>query len=211
MKRLFTLAPFIFLAFMLIAGGALAQGNGRYTLTSSDPADGKYKARPGIFDPDHTGIVAARWINQIGLQDDRGNGYFALYLQKSGPTATNAAAGANIDGVTGQPAIQFGFDYRADGQCTGGAPRFNVEASDGFHFVGGCGNGTITPNVAPGWNRVTFDPHNPAQSFPVIAPGATLISVTLILDEGTDSGPGYAYLDNINVDGQYITKPGAAK
>src|SRR2546423_10990211 len=163
MKRLFTLAPIIFLAFMLVAGGALAQGTGRYTLTatSSDPADGKYKARPGVFDPDHTGIVAARWINQIGLQDDRGNGYFALYLQKSGPTATNAAAGANIDGVTGQPADTLGFDYRTDGQCTGGAPRFNVQANDGFHFVGGCGDNTPTPPTPPRWNHVTLYPRQP--------------------------------------------------
>jgi hypothetical protein len=30
------------------------------------------------------------------------------------------------------------------------------------------------------------------------------------VDEGTNDGPGYIYTDNLNINGQYITKPGAA-
>ncbi len=53
------------------------------------------------------------------------------------------------------------------------------------------------------WFRVTFDLTNPAQAFPPVAPGATLVSVTLIQDE-----QGKSVLDNINVNGKRIKKPG---
>ena len=50
----------------------------------------------------------------------------------------------------------------------------------------------------------------PPFSVPAVAPGATIISLTLIADEGTDTGPGFIYTDNLNINGQLITKPGAA-
>jgi hypothetical protein len=213
MRRLFTLAATAFLFTSLAIATSHADGNKFriYKLNSSDPADAKFKARPGIFDPDHTGSVAAKWISGVGLQDDRGNANFALYLQKAAPTATNSAAGAIIDGVAGYPASGiYGFDYRDGGQCGAGSPRYNLEATDGFHFIGGCADGTQTP-LGNGWTRVTFDSSNPAQTNGVpVTPGATIISLTLIVDEGTNTGPGYIYLDNLNILGQYITKPGAA-
>ena len=200
-------------AFALLATSSFA-GNGWrvYNISSADKADDKFKARPGTFDPDKTGAVAAKWVNKVGQPDDRGNGNFALYLQKAAPTTANSAAGAIIDGVEGQPADGiYGFDYRNDGQCSAGSPRYNLLATDGFHFIGGCANGTQTPAPgAPGWTRTTFDASNPGQAFPVVTPGATIISLTLIVDEGTDTGVGFIYTDNLNVLGQFITKPGAA-
>jgi hypothetical protein len=198
----------------LAAAGSRAAGGWRtYKLTSPQAADDKFKARPGVFDPDKIGAVDARWVAQVGLADDRGNGNFALYLQKAAPTTQFSAAGAVIDGVEGKPAGGvYGFDYRNGGQCGAGSPRYNLEATDGFHFIGGCANGTQAPVPgAPGWTRVTFNTSDPTQSFPVVAPGATIISLTLIVDEGTDTGPGYIYTDNLNINGQYITKPGASK
>ncbi|PYS76308.1 MAG: hypothetical protein DMF67_10000 [Acidobacteria bacterium] len=205
-----TLSVFAFA--LLSTGGFAANGWRVYNLSSPQQADEKFKARPGVFDPDHTGAVQAQWISKVGQPDDRGNGAFALYLQKAAPTAANMAAGAIIDGVEGQPADGiYGFDYRNGGQCGAGSPRYNLLATDGFHFIGGCANGTQTPAPgAPGWTRTTFDASNPAQAFPVVTPGATIISLTLIVDEGTDLGPGYIFTDNLNILGQFITKPGAA-
>lgn len=180
--------------------------------------------QPGVYDPDHTGIVDAAWVAHQGLPDPNGNADHALYLQKFGLTTTNAAAGADVRGVGGlvpAPATPqnqggcLGFDIRSDSQSSGGAPRFNVQATDGFHFVGGAGNGTtagvLTDSRGMTWRRVRFDVYNPGQAFPPITPGATFVTVSLILDEGTDAGPGYAYLDNIEVNGTLIGKPGAAK
>jgi hypothetical protein len=211
---------FLFLTFALAVSiltlsatrGTAHNGWRVYNLQSAQQADDKFKARPGVFDPDQTGAVEAKWISKVGQEDDRGRGAFALYLQKAAPTSANSAAGAVIDGVEGEPADGvYGFDYRNDGQCGAGSPRYNLLATDGFHFIGGCANGTQAPAPgAPGWTRVTFSATNPAQAFPVVTPGATIISLTLIVDEGTDTGPGFIFLDNLNINGQFITKPGAA-
>ena len=200
------------LFFTAAAAGSRAAGGWRvYNLLSPQNADDKFKARPGIFDPNNTGAVQAQWVSKVGEPDDRGKGNFALYLQKAAPTSAFSAAGAIIDGVEGKPADGiYGYDWRTDGQCGAGSPRYNLLATDGFHFIGGCANGTQTPAATPGWMTATFDASNPAQAFPVVTPGATIISLTLIVDEGTDTGPGYIYTDNLNVVGQLITKPGAA-
>lgn len=177
-------------------------------------ADSGFQAKPGTFDPDKTGIVTAAWINNIGLADSGGSN-FGLSLAKNGPTATNAAAGAAITGVNGIMLTELGFDYKIGGHCGAGAPRFNVQATDGFHFMGGCSNSTSSPTPgAPGWTRTRIDPYNPAQSFPVLAPNATILTITVLFDEGndtTDSGAGSIIIDNIDVNGTLIAKPGASK
>src|SRR5204863_1146089 len=100
-----------------------------------------------------------------------------LVLQKNGSTTTNAAAGADITGVAGLAADQFSFDV--NGSCGSGSPRFNLDASDGFHFLG-CADGTVTPDAEPGWSHVEF---SAAQAFPPISVGATIDSLELIADE----------------------------
>ena len=174
-------------------------------------ADPGLQAKPGTFDPDKTGIVSAQWSNNIGLPDSGGSN-FGLALSKNGTTATNAAAGAGITGVEGMVFNEVGYDYKDGGHCGAGAPRFNLQASDGFHFIG-CTYGSSSPSPAgAGWTRVRF---NNAQATPPIAPGATIISLTLIFDEGTDTtgvtGAGSVILDNIDVNGTLIRKPGSAK
>jgi hypothetical protein len=178
--------------------------------TTSVFAQAGYQAKPGTFDPDKTNIVTAAWTNGIGLPDSGGSN-FGLLLAKSGPTATNAAAGAAITGVNGIMFSELGFDYKDGGHCGAGAPRFNVQASDGFHFVG-CIYGTSIPSPAgAGWTRVRF---NGAQATPPIAPGAIISTITVIFDEGTDTplaGAGSVILDNIDINGVLIQKPGTSK
>ena len=181
-------------------------------ITASASADSGFQAKPFTYDPDKTGEITAAWIAGIGLPD-AGNSNHGLLLQKNGLTADNAAGGASITGVKGIVLTELGFDYKNGGHCGAGAPRFNVQATDGFHFMGGCSNATPGP-VAPGWTRVRIDPNNPAQAFPVMTPGATIISIALIFDEGTDTGPdftGSVITDNIDVNGTLIGKPGSAK
>jgi hypothetical protein len=175
-------------------------------------AAGEFQAQPGVFDPGGTGIVVAQWIKNLGLPDLEGPQRFGLLLSKNGPTATNAAAGATISGVEGIVLTEIGFDINTGTHCGAGAPRFNVQASDGFHFLGGCNNGTKTPGTPdPGWTRVRINPSNAAQAFPPIAPGSTVKSIQIVFDEGTDTGPdfsGIAVLDNIDINGTLIGKPG---
>jgi hypothetical protein len=159
-------------------------------------ADGKMKVRPGVYDPDATGIVVSQWQDGVGLPDVGGSNH-GLVLQKNGPTSTNAAAGADITGVEGLPADQLSFDVK--GYCGGGSPRFNLQASDGFHFLG-CADGTVTPLAEAGWSHVEF---SAAQAFPPITANSTIDSLELVADE-----QGQSVVDNISVDGSVVGKPG---
>jgi hypothetical protein len=164
--------------------------------------DGKLLAQPFKFDPNNTGAAVAHWQAKIGLPDV-GNARQGLRLEKNAPTTEIVAAGANLKFVEGEPFEQMGFDISNDSPCTGGSPRFNVLASDGFHFVGGCGNDNERTAVPghPDWTRVRFESD---EAFPPIAPGATIISAQLIVDE-----EGKYRLDNIYVNGDWARKAGA--
>ena len=195
----------------------------------------------GATSPAGSHIVTSAWLGGIGLPDNgganttpadeatpAGNPYKndphrGLLLSKNGPTADCSSAGATITGVKGMtvPAgFELGFDYRNGGHCGAGSPRYNVVVTppsgpNTFHFVGGCANGTKTP--APQdtveWTRVRFNTSIPAQSSPVIPPGSTIVSINLLVDEGTDStstpddpsGVGLSVVDNLDINGTLIT------
>src|SRR5262245_28667640 len=105
----------------------LALVAGLFLTFSSTALAGGIKAKPWEFvgTVDNCGAagvdtVDAKWISKEGLPD-AGNSNHALYLQKLGPTANCAAAGASIDGA-GTTLTELGFDYRNDGHCGAGAP-----------------------------------------------------------------------------------------
>ena len=176
-----------------------------------------FSAVPSEYDPGHLNIITSKWIKHLGLADAKGNQNWGLLMSKNGLTASDAAAVAEVKGVKGIKLTELGFDIRHTdpnfgSHCGAGAPRFNVDASDGFHFVGGCSNATKTANTPQvGWTRVRIDPTNPAQAFPPMAPTATVKSISVLFDEGNDVVPeqfGLAVLDNIDVNGTLITQPG---
>src|SRR3989441_11818649 len=75
----------------------------------------------------------AAWKSQQGLPDNKGNGDFALYLQKMTTTATVSAGVAVITGVQGQPVSVLtdatsvlSWESRDDGHCGNGAPRWDI-------------------------------------------------------------------------------------
>jgi len=173
-------------------------------------------------------IVTAAWLGGMGLPDNGGqNGipatrndpHSGLLLSKNGLTADCSSSGARIRGVEGMTVdttFELGFDSRNGGHCGAGAPRFNVTwklgTVDGFSFVGGCANGVNTP--APQdplqWTRSRF---TAAQQFPPIPPGAKIVAISILFDEGTDTptvqdpmGVGLAVIDNIDINGTLITR-----
>ena len=169
------------------------------------------QVQPDVFDPDGTGIVRAQWIGRQGLPDDVGKANQALFLQKDGPTSANASAFAVIGGVEGLTITELGFDYRNDGHCGAGAPRFNVTLPDGTYFFFGCIYGAPHEAPASDWTRITWNNSEgtvfPAgdyvwPKFPVVVQ-----SIAIVFDEGTDVGPGFALLDNIDINGSLIGKP----
>jgi hypothetical protein len=200
MKRVAILSVFVGLAFASMANAA-----------------SPLQVKPFVFDPDNTGICEAAWVNNIGLPD-AGKSNHALMLTKEGLTATNAASGAT---VTFQGTLtELGFDYRNDSHCGAGAPRFNVYTASGTTYFFGCDYGAHTPVPGnPDWTRVRFaftDGNLGGDAFAVGGPFNvndfnSVVAVQIIFDEGTDQGVGYAIMDNIDVNGTLVGKPGAAK
>jgi hypothetical protein len=186
------------LAILAVSGTALAA------------APSGLKVRPWTYDPDRTRAVDSAWVANAGVE---GHG---LFLEKATATATNASAGATVDGAEGLTLTELGFDYRNDGHCGAGAPRFNVYTTAGTYFFFGCAYGVHTP--VPGhadWTRVRFGnadafPADGVTAFPGFGT-AVVTGIDVVFDEGTDQGVGYVMLDNIDVNGTLVGKPGNAK
>jgi len=151
-----------------------------------------------------------------------------LLLVKTGPSVENfASAGAKLEGVKGKVLTELGYDLRKPGttntdprgsHCGAGAPRFNVATSNGFFFVG-CNSPPPTVTSGTAWQRLRWSPVMGFSSACTVPPGGpcpitgTVDSITIIFDEGTDTGPddfGLAVIDNIDVNGTLVGKgPGS--
>jgi hypothetical protein len=166
-----------------------------------------------VFDPFNSGGGFAAWLDGIGEGDFpncRTN--FGLLLQKTPSTETVLAVGTELEGVSGAVVTDddtLGYDISNSSPCLAGSPRFNVtytlpDGTEGFSFVGGCSNGTITTSPQdPNWSRVTFDLQT--QAYPAIPEGSIIESIVLIVDD-----QGSYTLDNIQFRDLYFDKPGSA-
>jgi hypothetical protein len=182
----------------------------------------KFKAKPYVEDVTASGIVSAAWVTHQGL-GDAGKSDHALVLKKEGPTATVASAGAAISKVKDLTLTELGFDVQQNTHCTASSPQYNVTLADGSVFTFGCLDGTVVGTVADSrgalWNRVRFDNTDAvaAGGLTTTWPGfgvAQVSAVHVLLDEGNDTvaaGAGLVRLDNLDVNGKLIGKPGNSK
>ena len=177
--------------------------------------DGFLKVKPWTYDPYDFGVASGAWVTHQGLADAGGSQH-ALYLAKQAPTNAWASGGASVEGVAGMKLTELGFDYRNDGWCGAGAPRFNVYIEEAnTHYFFGCSYGIHTPSTEHAdWTRVRFDGNDAQPADGTTAwPGfgnVTVKRIEIVYDEGTDVGQGFAYIDNIDVSGVLIGKPGNA-
>jgi hypothetical protein len=122
---------------------------------------------PGVYDPSNTGCPTATYSGGV------------LHLAKNCATATNAAAYAELTGLTGQTLASASFTLANAAQCQGGSPRFNIVTTAGTFFLG-CNNVTPTTN-GDGTVTYTFDaPSVAAAGIPF--PTGTITSAAVILD-----------------------------
>ena len=182
MKR-FTIV-LVAIAGLVLAGSALA----------------KTSAKPGVYDPGHIGTVSAKWKTNAGVPDNRGT-QEGLVLEKGGSTSDNAAAGANLKNVKGITLNGLGFNYKDGSACSGGAPRFNVQLTNGDFFFVACSYGDTTTSF-PGWTHVSFTNDDFVAAGAYTWPGfgdAEVQSIGVIQDEA-----GKTTLDNIRVNNRTI-------
>jgi len=179
-------------------------------------AESQLAIQPVVNDPTNSGTVGAALLDAAGVpvtsQTASSSGNLALALSKTAHAPAGTSAGAQlVPAETLTKLTELGFDIRQGGHCTATSPHFVVVTSDDVtHVLTGCANGTIQTAPAQGWRRVRFDPANPAQASPPIAPGQQIKSIAIVLDEGPEATPnpggGLAVLDNIDVNGVIVGK-----
>jgi hypothetical protein len=171
-------------------------------LASTASAGDVLKAHPIVYDPHESGIITAAWRTGVGLPD-AGDSNHGLVLEKAGPIEIWAAAFAVIRGGEGE-FVELGFDY--EGYCGAGSPRFNVYTDDGRYFFFGCAYGVHTAVGDTGFTRVVFTlaDASPADGGAPMSADAKVTQIDLVQDEGHAA----TILDNINVNGELIGKPG---
>jgi hypothetical protein len=128
---------------------------------------------PGVYDPDHTGCPTATYTSPW------------LHLAKNCATTTNAAAGADITGVSGQTFTSASFTLASTTQCQGGSPRFDIVTTVKTYFLG-CNN--VIPVVnADGTATYTFTAATiAAGGNQVEVPTGTITSADVLIDvQGT--------------------------
>jgi hypothetical protein len=138
---------------------------------------------PGVYDPGNTGCPVATFANGV------------LHLEKNCPTPTNAAAGADITGFSGQTFNSGAFTLSGGTVCNGGSPRFDVQTSTGLFFLG-CNNVNPVTN-GDGSRTYTFTPATlAAAGNQVPFPTGTIQAIDVLIDvQGT------ADMSNIRVNG----------
>jgi len=141
-----------------------------------------------------------------------------LILDKTGPTNNNASATADLKDVKDTALTELGYDIRKPtsstdprgSHCGAGAPRFNVVTSDGVtHFIGCNSPPAVLAGSSNAWIRLRWGAAELLAAFPSILSGSIASSISIIFDEGTDTGPdnfGMAVLDNIDVNGTLAGK-----
>jgi len=183
---------------------------------SGGEVESQLAIQPVVNDPTNSGTVGAALLDAAGVpvtsQTASSSGNLALALSKTAHAPAGTSAGAQLVGAENLTKLtELGFDVRQGGHCTATSPHFVVVTSDDVtHVLTGCANGTIQTAPAQGWIRVRFDPANPAQASPPIAPGQQIKSIAIVLDEGPEATPnpggGLAVLDNIDVNGVIVGK-----
>jgi len=215
------------LAILTLTAGA-AYAAAKFTVTASE------------FDPAHTFLVQAQWLDGIGCPTNAGvsadgstiTSHYTdaacttgdssdshnqgLLLVKTGPTPNYAAAQADISGVSGIHLTELGYDLRkprsfadaSGSHCGAGAPRFDVITSDNVdHFVGCASPPPLQTATGVGFVRLRWTAAQLVAAFPPILPTDSVKSITIIFDEGQDTGPdnfGLAVLDNIDINGTLV-------
>lgn len=125
---------------------------------------------PGVFDPGNTGCPVAQAENGGWLR-----------LAKNCATSTNAAAGADLTGLSGLSFKSASFTLKSASQCQGGSPRFNIVTTAATFFLG-CNNVAPVPN-ADGTARYTFTAATLAASGQQVPmPIGTITSFGVLID-----------------------------
>lgn len=182
---------------VLVVGGHSGGGGG------GGGSEGNAALQPFTFDPGATNAVTAAWQGAgSATRSDEGRVAQGLLLTKQSSAPPTSLSGALITGAAGSTLTQLGYDLRAGSECSSTAPEFVVVTNDNVVHHAGCSQGRVQAAGTTGWQSVHFDPTDAAQLSPPVAPGTTVTTVALVMDQVGSSGS--AVLAHINVNGKVI-------
>jgi len=179
------------------------------------PTNASYAAYPA------TNANATYTAGPSGDTKDKHNE--GLILAKTGPTNNNASATADLKDVKDTALTELGYDIRKPtsstdprgSHCGAGAPRFDIVGQNGTLYFVGCNSPTPTSDVSEGangeWQRLRWGGSSPLMAFGPSGltdiTGLKVKSISIVFDEGQDTGPdnfGLAVLDNIDVNSTLV-------
>lgn len=219
---MFSRRTFVVTGLVLVLAAALAAP--AFGAQPATVALKRLKVKAVTDDPTATGLISSKWVTHQGLPD-AGKSDHALVLKKEVATLTAGSAAGNVHGIKNLSLTELGFDVEANTHCSLLAPRFEVTLADGSVFTFGCLDATIQTATGPdsqgdAWTRMRF-----ADADAVWVSGATTTwpgfgsglaqaqAIRVVFDEGTDTlgvlSPGLSRLDNVDVNGKLMGKPGA--
>jgi len=156
--------------------------------------------------------------------DPKDQHFEGLLLGKTGPSANFASATAELNRVKGITLTELGWDIRKSGgngasplgsHCGAGAPRWDIQTTTNFYFIGCNSPPGLVEAASSGWVRLRWG-GAPGTLMGFCAtctvPGlqavtGTVLRIQIVFDEGQDAGPdffGAAFLDNIDVNGALV-------
>jgi len=171
----------------------------------------RLRAHPYAYNPGDADVtIVAAWRPHTGLPD-AGPADHGLILSMSDDVAypPGASASARIDRVDGVVLTSLGFDHKLGTLCGGGAPRWDVEMTDGSVYGIPCNEGTHAAIVGhPSWERITFSCADPSAAAPLSGPPGCAFGKTLTYAEVLVDIEGRTVLDNLDLNGCVMGKPG---
>lgn len=183
-------------------------------LATSAFANTRLRAHPELFDPGASGAPSASWEPGTGLPGSGNPADHGLILGMSANVTfpPGASADATVNKVGGLVLASLSFDHLLGTQCGGGAPRWNLEFTDGSVYGIPCNEGTHTPIAFTTWESITFSCADPSAAAPLSGPGGCAFGKTLTFAQvGFDfctTCPGSTTLDNLELNGCVMGKPG---
>ena len=126
------------------------------SITVAPPVRGNsMKAIPSVYNPGNAAVtITALWSSDAEAPSRHS---LTLAISKMASFPPGAAAIAKVSPVDGLKLTHLGFDHKLGTHCTSGAPRWDVETSDGSSYAFGCAAGIHEVDLpASGWERITF-------------------------------------------------------
>ncbi|MFN0070562.1 MAG: hypothetical protein ACKVVP_03600 [Chloroflexota bacterium] len=153
--------------------------------------------------------TTAMWVNGRGPHEDARDEVLLLRKESDTPMVGAVVAVRGLSGISPMDIHQLAWDRREDGACTTSAPVWGlaIEGLSGVAYVTylTCSDASHSSTGDARWTHDEFNAEMVRGAVRRVGGSDSeqgqVRAVAIIFAEGPTQGPGFAYLDNINVNG----------